>query len=339
MNHALLVELQGLRAYPSVTVLLNTTPNVVFSPAYTAAANRMLDTVDRRLNGDVAPDVHQTVIAALSDLIDEQQTQPCTQAIALCVSPEYSAALRLGRPVSERVVIDDTFATRDLVADLNRTALYRVVTISDRKARVLVGDRRRLVEERNDNWPLDRDTDLSAAMWTRRVNEQLRAEEARHPLPTVIAGVQRSIRGIVEPGMFRSVGVVPGNHDRSSWMGLHTAAWPLVSDWLRTDQTRAMEQLDSAISAHRYAGGIDEIWPLANEGRVELLVVEDDYQLAARLDDNHQLQPTDDREAADVNDDVVDDTIEAVLRHGGQAVFVGDGVLDDHQRIAAILRY
>ena len=37
---------------------------------------------------------------------------------------------------------------RDLVADLNRTALYRVVTISERTGRLFIGDRHRLVEQR-----------------------------------------------------------------------------------------------------------------------------------------------------------------------------------------------
>ena len=38
-------------------------------------------------------------------------------------------------------------------------------------------------------------------------------------------------------------------------------------------------------------------------------------------------------------DDVVDEIIEAVLRHGGGAVVVGDGRLGPDQRIAAVARY
>ena len=38
-------------------------------------------------------------------------------------------------------------------------------------------------------------------------------------------------------------------------------------------------------------------------------------------------------------DDIVDETIEAVLRHDGTAVIVADGELVDHARIAAVLRY
>ncbi len=79
------------------------------------------------------------------------------------------ALVYLGREVEERVVVDETFATRDLVADLNRTARLRVVTISDRRARLLVGDRHRLVEVASDDWPLVRDDDAGPTLWVRSV--------------------------------------------------------------------------------------------------------------------------------------------------------------------------
>ena len=100
-----------------------------------------------------------------------------------------------------------------------------------------------------------------------------------------------------------------------------------------------MQRLDDARSARRYAGGVDEVWALANDGRVEVVVVEDGYRMAVRIDEHRQLHPAEDREAPDVVDDIVDDTIELVLRTGGRAVIVGDGELEAHGRIAAVLRY
>ena len=77
---------------------------------------------------------------------------------------------------------------------------------------------------------------------------------------------------------------------------------------------------------------------MAVDGRVATLVVEDRYAIAARIV-NGQLEHADDREAPDVIDDIVDETIEAVLRHDGTAVIVADGELAAHDRIAAVLRY
>ncbi len=339
MNRALLADLQQRRCYPSVTILLNTTPAPAMAADDRLTALRLVEKADRRLADDVDGAIRTALVLKLTELVAEQASRRTTIALAVCVSPEHSAVVPLGRPVDARVVIDDTFATRDLVADLNRTALYRVVTISDRRVRLFVGDRQRLVEERTPSWPLERTEDQNHGAWMRHVIARLAAEEVTHPLPTVFAGVDRTVRHLLTADSAGTVGVIGGNHDRTSHVQLHHAAWPLVTDWLRGDRDRALARLDEARSARRYASGIDEMWALANDGRVELVVAEEGYRVAARLGDHHQLVPADDAEAPDVVDDVVDDTIEHVLRCGGEAVLVPDGDLSAHGRIAGILRY
>jgi len=338
MNRATLNELHRQRCYPSITMLINTTPGSPLTPGEFDTATQLVCHADDRLDGDVSDNLRSSLIIRLTDLITEQAGQRSTHALALFVSPEYTAAVRLGRAIDERVTIDDTFTTRDLVADLNRTALYRVITISERASRLFVGDRQRIVEQRDNAWPLIRSDEHTATTWARDVDRCLRSEHATHPLPTVIAGVQRSVRKLA-PGLTDAIGVIAGNHDRTTASDLHTAAWPLVNDWLRTDATRAMNQLDQALSTNRYAGGIHEIWPLAHDGRIATLVVENDYVLPARVDANNQLHPADDPLHPEVNDDIIDDTIETVLKHGGNTIIVNDGTLRDHQHIAAVLRY
>jgi hypothetical protein len=70
---------------------------------------------------------------------------------------------------------------------------------------------------------------------------------------------------------------------------------------------------------------------------VELLVVEDDYHLAARVGGQH-LTPEPAATAGTI-DDVVDELIEIVRRSGGETVMVPPGELAEHDRIAAVLRY
>jgi len=319
-------------------MLLNTTPGITLSPTERDTARRLACHIDNRLDGDVSDALRLSLITRLTHAIDEQAGEPSSHALALFISPEYSAVVRLGRSINERVTIDDTFTTRDLVADLNRTALYRVITISEQTSRLFLGDRERLVEQRDDIWPLTRNDEHTPTTWTRDLSDRLRTEHATDPLPVVVAGVQRSVREFA-PTLAETIGVIAGNHDRTSTTELHHAAWPIVNDWLRTDATRAMRQLDLARSNKRYAGGIHEVWPLALDGRVATLIVESDYTLPARIDANNQLHPANDPDHPDVNDDIIDDTIEAVLQHGGASVIVNSNALIDHQRIAAILRY
>lgn len=338
MNRSLLAELQHQHAYPSVSLLLTTKPGPSMAPSDLDALIGLADNADRRLEGDVPEDTRRTVIESVRGLIASVAEQRATKAIAVFASPNYSAVVRLGDRTRDRVVIDNTFATRDLVADANRTALYRVVTLSDHKSRLFIGDRARLVEERTETWPLHRDDDQRLATWARAVTTAVAAEHARQPLPTVVAGVNRSARDVAKASNIDAIGIIRGNHDRTSWADLHNQAWPLVCDWLRTDNHRALDHLDTARGANRYAGGVHEVWELAHDARVELLVVEETYAYPARLRDAQLIYAVD-IEAPDVIDDAIDELIELVLHNAGRVAIVADGNLADHDRLAAVLRY
>lgn len=338
MNRALLAELQRLTAYPSVTLLHTTTPADPMRDVDVRRLESMVDDADRRLAGEV-PDVERVaVVERLRSLVVEAALQRSTRAIAICSSPTHGAIVRLGREVRGRVVVDDTFATRDMVADLNRTAVFRVISVSDRKARVLVGDRNRLVELRDAQWPLVRDELDGPTAWQRAMADAVAVECSDSPMPTVVAGVARTVRDVVKASGIVPIDSIGGAHDRTGWAELHRLAWPLVIDWMRRDGERAMQRLDEARGSRRFAGGIDEVWALAHDGRVQLLVVEEDFDVPARLEDG-RLVAADDREAPGVIDDAVDELIEAVLRLGGETVIVPADTLTAHDRVAAVLRY
>jgi hypothetical protein len=343
MNRALLAELQRMSCYPSITILHTTSLSQRSAGDGLHADDLttltyLADLADRRLDGDVPDEQRRELIAEIMKLVGACANERPTRAIAICVSPQHRAVVRLGREVRSRVVIDDTFATRDMVADVNRTATFRLITVSDRKARLLLGDRHRVVEERGRQWPLLREDDQNLGQWSRAVSHAVQQVNRDLPLPTVIAGVDRSVRELLKLDSLEPVGTIAGNHDRTGWADLHHLAWPLVVDWLRNDATRAHRRLDAARDANRFAGGLDEVWELAQDGRVELLVVEDDYEVAARLHEG-RLEPASDNWAPDVVDDVVDELIETVLRLGGDAVIVPPGDLSQHEHVGAVLRY
>ena len=213
------------------------------------------------------------------------------------------------------------------------------MTLSERRVRLLLGDRDRLLEVNDETFPMVRADDEGDDAWQRRVLDALRAEHAAFPLPAVVAGVDRSVTRFGVDGVLMVVGQAMGNHDRTVAVELHRQLWPLVDGHLASDRQRAMDRLEHARSSRRYAGGIDEVWTLAKEGRVDLLVVEESFQVSARVDEHDQLLPADGGRGPGVVDDVVDDTIEAVLLRGGRAVMVPDDLLRGSDRIAAVLRY
>ena len=337
MNRALLLELQRMRCTPSVTLLHTTEPGRTMSEEDVTFLSQMVLDAARRLADTVDMPVQVAVVDRLRSLLAEAAGRPTSRAIALFASPEHQAVVHLGQPVRSRVVVDETFATRDLVADLNRTAVFRVFTVSDRTVRSFVGDRSRLVEVHDGQWPLLRERDQTASSWTRSIAMGLRPA-ADDPTATVIAGVDRTVREVRKVIAFEPIGTVTGNHDRTGWAELHSLVWPIVTDWLRTDRSRALDRLEIARGSRRFAGGVEEIWELAQDGRVELLVVEENHHVPAR-DCGGRLQLTADPDGPGVMDDAIDELIEIVLTMGGDAVLVSDDDLVDHGHVAAVLRY
>lgn len=338
MNRLLLEDLQRRRSFPSVTVLVNARRGASADPSDVARLDRLVAHAAQRVATEAPGPDGDAVVAQLRRLVLDHLEGPPPAAFAFCASPETAVVVRLGQEVRERVVVDDTFATRDLVADLARSAAFRVVTVSEQKVRMFLGDRIRLVEALDDRWPLLRDEDQRPSFWAKEVFEQLRADHAELPLPAVVAGVDRSLRRLAVDGALMVVGQVGGNHDRSSAAELHQLAWARVDGFLSADRARALGRLEQARSSHRYAGGIDEVWSLANDGRVDLVLVEESFEVAAEISPDRQLL-LDTSAGQQAVDDIVDDTIEAVLLRGGRAVVVPDDSLVSHDRIAAVLRY
>lgn len=256
MNRALLAELQRRSGYPCVTLLVNTVPGATLDTMQRRAIERLVDDTSRRLEHDVPDDVRDRVVATLRGLVEEAAGMRCGLALAICASADYSAVVKLGRPVRDRLVIDDVFATRDLVADVDRTATFRVVTVSEHLVRMLYGDGVRLAEQVDERWPLVREPDQSVAAWSRAVVHSLRAEQRRHTVPTVVAGIERSVHRALGVAELQAVGVLHGNHDWIGWEELHRAALPLVESWIprpRSDLDDASDDPADQAAGHRLA--------------------------------------------------------------------------------------
>jgi hypothetical protein len=136
------------------------------------------------------------------------------------------------------------------------------------------------------------------------------------------------------------IATLEGSYDRAPAHELAERIWPLAQDGFAARRQRLLEDLEEAVGAHRYAAGMGECWHLAQEGRAETLLVEEDFHYPARLDASGQhLIPAGDATAPGVLDDAVDDLIEVVLHKGGRVVFEDPGRLERYQQVAMITRY
>jgi thymidylate kinase len=357
-----LADLHEPRPFPAVSIIMPTHRRLPGRREDQVRLKVLLDEARHRLRElelerGVAEDIARNLEKA-AEQVDFDRTAEALVLLAARGGETHSFILPRVK-VRERVVIDDTFATRDLVAMLENTWRHWVVSIAKR-TRLLGGDGQRLDEVENALFPMIYNDAVPVTdergrpaphefhieeerrlKFLRQIATNLAETLKRDPRPVVVIGVQRNISAFME-SVHETVadaviGTVEGNFDFASPAEIAAVVEPVLEEEHRRAQQRALAEIDGALSARRFASGLEECWELAPLGRIAHLMVEEDFFAPARTVDG-RLLPPEEPEGKFVTD-AVDDLVEAVLRGDGQVTFVPDGSLQEYGRVAAVLRY
>ena len=361
MNRHDIELLQAIQGYPALSILLpthRTSPDNRQDPIRvrnlaTEAAGRLLQEFSKR---EIQP-----LLDNLDAIVREIDYRYALDGLAIYANQDFARKFYLPFTLEERVVIDETFATRDLVFAMNRTARYWVLALSEKPTRLFEGVKDTLVEVADFGFPMVHSgpggeaalpggpgvrksayRDEYSRKFFRDVDSNFSQAAKEDPLPLMLVGVDRNLAFFNEVTSNGGLVVssLTGSHDSTSAHDLGKLVWPLVKENLAQRRQGVLQELDAAIGAQKVVSTVGEAWRLAHEGRAALLLVEEDFHYPARVDPSGMiLTPADDVAAPDVMDDAVDDLIETVLQKGGRVVFVDDGALAAHSRVALILRY
>jgi len=346
------VLLQAIRDYPAVTLLMNTTPATVMTRDDATALRGMARRAAERLRREHLGAVEGAVIAAMERLTAQAATGPTSTAIAVYASRATAEIHRLPVSVRDRVVIDPTFATRDLIRALHRTPRHVVLVLTSREARLLEGVAGTMCPAARGGFPLHDDRrrrpdparpglkDCDVAAFLRTVDAALGVYLRLHPAPLILVGPNQVLATFEElsTNLARLAGTISSNLANEPPSALARRTGPVLQQYLRSRQDEALELLDRRTSARRVAFGMPAVWLAARRERPEMLAVEEGLFYPARVSpDGDVLTPAGDVEHPDVVDDAVDELIELVLVRGGWVALVADGALAAHERVALTL--
>lgn len=360
MNRHDISLLQAIKGYPALSILLpthRTFPDNRQDPIRvknlaTEAADRLLEEFSKR---EIQPLLDN--LDAVARDIDYRYT---LDGLAIFVNQDFARKFYLPFPVKERVLVDESFATRDLVMTMNRSPRYWVLALSEKPTRLFEGVRDTLTEITDYGFPQVHEgpggeaplpggfgvrksayRDEYSRKFFREVDAAFAEVAKDDPLPLIVVGVDRQLAFFNEVTGHGSLiaGTVQGNYDHLSAHDLGKLLWPLVLEKMEERRQELLGELGAAVGAQRSASTLGEAWLQAQIGRVATLLVEENYHQPARLSENGMLLTLVDEPGPDVLDDAVDDLVEVVLQKGGRAFFFGDGALAEHGRVAAMLRY
>ena len=203
-----------------------------------------------------------------------------------------------------RVVIDATFATRDLVFTLNRAPRYRVLVLTEKPARLFEATTNVLTEVTDKPFPMVHKGPGGASKLPggQGINRSaVRDESHRHFFRKVDERSPQSRRKTPCPwwswasiATWRFTRKSPKTPTRSSglWPAATTtrapAPWASKSGRSSRRERRSggrvpLVRLSEAVSLNRHASGIDQVWRAAFENRCQTLLVETDFEHPADL--------------------------------------------------------
>ncbi len=348
--------LQAATGYPCISIFLPTAPDLLLGEAEQVRAAALVQQAIGRLEVEMSPEDAAAQVAPFDALITCIAGQRSGQALGFYVGPEGRAVYRVATPIDERVVIDPTFATRDLARMLYLNPPYRVLVLGNATARLYVGIGQRLREVRSSELPIDRRVTVAQQDRKGHRLEAERSTKERQMQGAFVRKAAVAVAGHVESAglplivmapaavgalvkmdpLFEPVHVVSGSHERVAVSRLVELARPGLDAHLQRERQRALVRLDAAVRQRRSALGVHRVWRSAKRGDIDTLIVDEAFRYPAWTTLGGQsLVRAFTAEMPDVLDDAVDEIIEMVQRVDGSVIFVPAGTLGaDH--IAAI---
>ncbi|MFJ8331734.1 chemotaxis protein [Streptomyces sp. NPDC094437] len=365
MEHALspaaLSELRHPRPYPAVSVLTPTHRREPDNAQDPVRLRNVVAEAKRRLEADpaVTRERRQDVVRHLDRALAEVDLTRSEDGLVIFAAPGEHQVWSLARSVPERVVLSDTFLTRNLVSARAAAQPFWVLSVSAHLVTLWSGGQGRVTEATGATFPLIRSAenfdaerqqrigdvpstyrDEDTRHFLREADTAMSALLRRHPRPLFVTGEPAALAALDDFGG-AAKGAVQVPHGGLAH-GTPDAVWRTVRPEVEAQAERgaeeAVRELESARGHKAYAAGVDELWRSAREGRVRLLVVEENFRVTVRDDAGDHLVPADGGDL-DAREDIVDEIVEQCLETGARVRFVPDGTLADAAGIAGVLRY
>ncbi|MGW2306197.1 baeRF3 domain-containing protein [Streptomyces sp. NPDC001809] len=360
LSSDVLAKLRQPRPYPAVSLVMPTHRREPDNAQDPVRLRNLVAAAEKAIQEDPAipRERRADVMDQLSRAVAETDLAHAEDGLVVFVAPGEHYVWTVGRSVPERVVLADTFLTRNLVAAQAAEQPSWALAVSADRVSLWSGGPERFTEHTGNGFPLTRSLDDPDAERKERIgdlpstfqDEATRQflREAHTALRAVLAFAPRPLYVLGDPAavaLLEDTGPLPrgattlhhGGLAKGPATAVHEAVEPARTAREAATATTVLAELDAARGRREFAGGIDEVWRAVKEGRIRLLAVEDHYRTVVRDEGGH-LEPAEPAEPG-TRDDMVDEIVERALDTGAEVQFVHDDALLDMGRIAGVLRY
>ncbi len=351
-----LKNLKQIEKNPCVSILLGTHrthPDNAQDPInlknlVTQTEERMLTQYEKR---EVWP-IMERINAAIAE-IDHNKNM---EGLAVFANADMAEVVQLPVSMTDRVIIDSNFATRDLMRALQSSAHYYILTVSGNQSRLIEGYRNEVVlevgskhgfpiENRFYNTHADQRSQAGVEEnllreFLNRLDKLMQAIHAIQPLPVILSGDERAVKHFMEVADRKDmyIGHITGSPDECKAHELTEKAYTEIERMRKERELTALEDIRKSQSAGKLLDDVGDIYRAANEGRADTLYVETGYFQPALIEGNI-VTLKDDHTGEGVLNDIIDEIAEATLAAGGHVVFLPGGSLAEYRKVCLVTRF
>lgn len=352
-----LKQLKDISSESCITLILNTHRTKPDSEKDVITLKNLIKEAEERLFADENKQDAKILVEKLKELASDIDHSHNLESLILFVNEDIAQYTRLPIEVVDRVVIDHTFATRDLVRALHLETNYYVLLLSQHKVRLIQAFNDKVVREISTDFPMENSqgstgkANLSNASkqsnliseFFNRVDKAVNKIRREHPLPVLICTEESNYHEYLkiadEKQSIFSTYLNRVNIDEKASI-IVKEAWITVKEGVEETNNSRKAELKQAVSQNKFLSDTNEIWNAIKEGKVQTLFIEQGLFQPAVIEDNVISYISDNlRNQKNVIDDIYDELIEANMNNGGDVVFLPKGELTKFNGFGAITRY
>lgn len=354
----ILNTLKDIRAEHCITIIMNTHRT---KPDYLKdelALKNHIKEVESRLMADMTKGDAAEIIGKLSALAKQIDHSRNLDSLLIFVNHDVAEYSRLPIKVVDRVIIDDTFATRDLVRSIHDQSHYYILVLSQEKGRLIEALNDQVIKEFGAPFPMEntqfltrdkaeyavdaKHTNLIAEFFN-RVDKEVNAVRNKNPLPVLLCTVEENYGQYLKVADHKErfyKTVLNKNKISEKAQDIVMEASKMIEDYNDKMNNERKSELMTAVSENKFLSDTNEIWKAISEGKIQTLFIEEGlFQSAILKDGEIEYISENHRTDANVIDDIYDEMIELNMKFGGDVVFLPKGELEKFNGFGAVTRY
>lgn len=353
-----LKKLKDLKSSHCVTIAINTHRTKPDNLADPILLKNMVKEAEQRILADASLSNANQLIESLRQIESSIDHNYNLESLILFVNENMAEYLRLPISVENRVILDTSFATRDLIRSMHIESNYYILVLSQQKVRLIEALNDKVVEEVNTPFPIENDqlystskgdianagrqTNLVAEFFN-RVDKAVNEKRHSNPLPVLIcteeANYHEYLKIADQKGSILDARLNKNRVDEKDH-AIVREAWEIVKEYNAKRNIERREELEKAVGSGNFLSDINDIWLAIGEGRVHTLFIEIGLYHSGIINGNNLELVSDDRKnETEVIYDIYDELIEQNMKFGGDVVFLPKGNLDIFNGFGAITRY